>query len=268
MIGSAFLRRGAQPLVLGHRGASADYPENTVLAFREAMRAGADGVELDVMRCASGEVVVVHDDDLWRTAQHAPGSEQPVRRSTLAELRRFDVGRGEKVPTLAEVLEELGPHALLNVELKSPEIKAGRDYLKLVGDDGLAAAVAEVLARAGRLPKFGGLAETTLISSFDPIQLVRFHRRALGVVPLGFLFYREQSLAMQSLWRSSLLHLRAVHPEAALLDAVVMRRFRRAGLFVHTWTVDDPHEIAALLALGVDAIITNQPGAVRKQLGA
>ena len=59
MIGSAFLRRGAQPLVLGHRGASADYPENTVLAFREAMRAGADGVELDVMRCASGEVVVL-----------------------------------------------------------------------------------------------------------------------------------------------------------------------------------------------------------------
>jgi glycerophosphoryl diester phosphodiesterase len=263
----SFLSPGARPLVLGHRGDSALYPENTLLALRQALCAGADGVELDVMRCASGEVVVVHDDDLLRVTQKAAGSEQLVRRSTLSELRRFDVGRGQRVPTLDEVCEELGPHALINVELKSPEAKRGREYLALLHDDGLAAAVVEVLRRAGRLPTTpaSDRVETTLISSFDPLQLRRFHA-CTQALPLGYLFHHGQGEVMRNLWQLPDLPLRAVHPEAALLDAVSMRRYRAAGLFVHTWTVDDPREVAALRTLGVDAIITNRPGAVRAQL--
>jgi glycerophosphoryl diester phosphodiesterase len=190
-----------------------------------------------------------------------------VRHSTLSELRRFDIGRGERVPTLAEVCEELGPHALLNVELKSPEPKRKSEHLQLLRDDGLAGAVAEVLRRAGRLPGSGTGRETTLISSFDPFQLRRFwaHTQAL---PLGYLFHREQSLVMRNLWRALAPSLRAVHPQASLVDAGALRTWRAAGLAVHTWTVDDPHEVAALYALGVDAIITNTPGAVQAQLTA
>lgn len=271
MSSPGFLARGSRPLVLGHRGDSAHHPENTLLALQEALRAGADGVELDVMRCASGEVVVVHDDDLARVAHKAPGSEQLVRRSTLAELRRFDIGCGERVPTLDEVCEELGPYALINVELKSPEPRGRSEHLQLLRDDGLADAVVQVLRRAGRLApggrKTGDGPETTLISSFDPFQLQRF-LRCTDALPVAFLFHHRQGVVMRNLWRVHAHRLRAVHPEAALIDAVALRAWRAAGLAVHTWTVDDPHEVAALVALGVDAIITNRPGAVAAQVAA
>jgi len=77
-----------RPLVMGHRGASAKAPENTLSAFELAMEEGADGVELDVWRCGTGEPVVAHDDDLGRVG----GSPLVVRRAPLAALRAVDVG--------------------------------------------------------------------------------------------------------------------------------------------------------------------------------
>src|SRR5512133_997501 len=81
-------RAPGRPLVLGHRGASADAPENTLAAFRLAMEQGADGVELDAWRCATGEVVVIHDEDTRRVA----GVELRVPDAPLAALRALDVG--------------------------------------------------------------------------------------------------------------------------------------------------------------------------------
>jgi glycerophosphoryl diester phosphodiesterase len=252
---SARFLAGGRPLVLGHRGASAEYPENTILAFHKALEQGADGVELDVVRCGSGEVVVVHDDDLRRVTGQAPGSGRPVRQAPLSELCRFDLGMGQRVPTLLEVLEALGPAALVNVELKSPEVR-GLRQARLLRDDGLAAATAEVLRRAGRPPG------TTLVSSFDPFQLLRFRRHAPDV-PVGYLFHRDLSRPLREAWPAALLRPAAVHPDAALVDAVALRRWRRQGYAVHVWTVDDPREVTALCALGVDAVMTNTPGPVR-----
>src|SRR5512137_245776 len=97
-------RAEGRPLVLGHRGASAEAPENTLASFRLAMERGADGIELDVWRCATGELVVAHDDDLRRVG----GSPLVVRNASFAALRAVDVGswkgegfRGERVPLLA-----------------------------------------------------------------------------------------------------------------------------------------------------------------------
>src|SRR5512138_3482216 len=111
-------RAPGRPLVLGHRGASADAPENTLAAFRLAMAQGADGVELDVWRCATGEVVVTHDEDTRRVA----GASLRVPDAPLAALRALDVGAfagprfgGERMPLLSEVLEAL-PGAVVNVE--------------------------------------------------------------------------------------------------------------------------------------------------------
>src|SRR5512137_2737434 len=113
-----------RPLVLGHRGASAEAPENTLAAFRRAMEQGADGFELDVWRCGSGEAVVVHDADTRRTGQAA----LEVRRTPLPVLRALDVGgwrgdefRGERIPALGEVLDAF-PAAVVNVEMKSGRI--------------------------------------------------------------------------------------------------------------------------------------------------
>lgn len=263
MSGPRFLDRRSRPLVLGHRGASAHYPENTLLAFRQAMLAGADGVELDAMLCGSGEVVVVHDDDLGRVTGGKEGTGPDIRSTTLSELRRHDVGRGERVPTLVEVIDALGDDALINIELKSRDVKTASDYAGLIHDDGLAAAVAQTLRR-GRRP-----ARHTLVSSFDPFQLWRFARCAsdlLPDVPLGYLFHRNQGRPLREAWLSHTMPLAALHPDAALIDAAAMRRWRRRGYAVHTWTVDDLTEVAALAALGVQAIITNLPGAVRGAL--
>ncbi len=252
----------ARPIVLGHRGASHDHPENTLLAFRAAIEQGADGVELDVMLCGSGEVVVVHDDTLARVTREAPGSHQRVRETPLGELRRFDVGRGERVPTLEQVFTELGPNALVNVELKSQSLLNSYEYLRLPFDDGLAQAVAKVLLRAGRLNDSG----KTLVSSFDPFQLLRFQSEAKGCVPLGYLFEAGQGELMRNLYRLPLWSLAAVHPEAKLVDGPAMRGWRQRGLRVNTWTVDKPNEVATMNSHGVNAIITNRPAQVLERL--
>jgi glycerophosphoryl diester phosphodiesterase len=246
--------QGQRPWVLGHRGASHDCPENTLLAFQEALRQGADGVELDVMRCGSGEVVVVHDDDLGRLSGPV-GAGVEVRRTPLSVLRRYDVGQGQHIPTLDEVLEAMGDEPLVNIELKTEALYTTLDYARLLVDDGLADAVFAVLVRSGRLGDSG----TTLVSSFDPFQLRRFWKASRGQFPLGFLFEARQSAWTRSLYRLPLLRLHAIHPQARALDAPSMRAWREKGLRVNTWTVDDPREVACAATLGVDGIITNRP---------
>ena len=90
---------GAQP-VIGHRGASGEYPENTLLAFARALEQGADALECDTRITADGVAVVIHDPTLERTTN----GQGPVEAMDLGPLQRLDAGRGERVPTLAEAL--------------------------------------------------------------------------------------------------------------------------------------------------------------------
>jgi glycerophosphoryl diester phosphodiesterase len=237
-------RRG--PLVLGHRGASADAPENTLAAFRLALDQGADGVELDVWRCASGEVVVVHDEDTARVS----GVALRVPQASVAELRALDVGawkgeafRGERMPLLSDVLEAL-PGAVVNVELKSRS-----------GDLRLARGAAEVVARADA-------ARRVLVSSFDWRLVVAF-RIAAPHVPVGLLFDGERPWRFPLAAAIRLLGPSAVHPERRLVTAARMRAWTGRGLAVNVWTVDDPEEARALAAQGAGGLITNAPARIR-----
>src|SRR5512136_1224893 len=108
-----------RPLNIGHRGASAAAPQNTLAAFRKAMELGADGVELDVQLSADGAVVVIHDF----TVDKATDGTGRVAAKTLAELKALDAGSrfspqfaGERIPTLAEVFEAIDGKLLVNVE--------------------------------------------------------------------------------------------------------------------------------------------------------
>jgi glycerophosphoryl diester phosphodiesterase len=243
-------RPSGRPLVLGHRGASAEAPENTLAAFRLAMEQGADGVELDVWRCATGEVVVHHDEDTGRTA----GAPHRLSRTGLAELRRLDVGawkgerfRGERVPLLAEVLEAL-PGALVNVELKSTGVP----------DLGLAAAVARLLRDARA-------AERCLVSSFDYALLAAF-RLAAPSVRTGILFADDRW------WRvreraGRLVRPAAMHPERTLVTEERARAWAERGLDVNVWTVDATDELERLARLGARALITNRPRLAREVVG-
>jgi glycerophosphoryl diester phosphodiesterase len=246
--------RRTTPLVIAHRGASADAPENTLAAFALAREVGADGVELDVMRCGTGEVVVFHDDDLKRLGN---GRTESIRQTPLEALREVDLGGGERIPTLEEVLATLGPHMLVNIELKAPDRK-GLQYLSSLRDEGLAHAVAGLVARHGATSR-------ALVSSFDPFLLGRF-RRAAPAVPIGLLFTVESMLPLRHAWATPLLQPAAVHPDARMVEARAVRRWHREGRAVNVWTVDDPHEVACLAALGVDGIITNRPAETRALL--
>jgi glycerophosphoryl diester phosphodiesterase len=241
-------RSHAAPLVLGHRGASADAPENTLSAFGLALEQGADGFELDVWRCGTGEVVVHHDPDTGRTG----GRSLRVTRASLAELRRLDVGSwkatrfaGERVPTLREVLGAF-PGATVNVELKS----AGRP------DPRLALAVAAVLRDAGA-------AERCLVSSFDLALLAAF-RLAAPRVACGVLVDAGPRWALRAGAAARLLRPCAIHPQWTLITPRRLARWRARGLAVNAWTVDRPEELGRLALAGVSALITNRPALARE----
>ena len=226
--------------ILGHRGASAHVVENTMAAFRRARADGADGVELDVRLCQSGEVVVFHDEDLRRLA----GRPERVAALSLRALREVRLA-GEPIPLLAEVLEELSG-LLINVEIKAP---------RALPPPGLVAATARVIAAR----------DGVLVSSFNPFALAELRVRAPRL-PVGLLFHAEQSRPLRDAWARHVLRPCAVHPEHVLVDLAAARAWRREGLEINVWTVDRPEDVRRMADAGVDAIITNDPAATRRML--
>ncbi len=238
-------QRSDRPVILAHRGASTVRPENTESAFTEALAEGADGVELDVMRCASGEVVVVHDEELGRLA----GRPLKVRETPWSELKLLDVGSwfgasyaSARLLTLPQALEVLGDGALCNVELK------GKGF----GDPKLAPAVAQILAAAPKPERF-------VASSFNPFHLFRF-REAAPHLATGLLFSPGQNLLLRTASTAPLLKVSALHPEQRLCTVAHLRRWRASGYDVATWTIDQPAAAVALHGAGVRVVISNRPG--------
>ena len=235
------------PLILGHRGASAHEPENSLAAFARAVADGADGVELDVLCCATGEVVVFHDDDLVRLAHR----QEQIAGLSLAALRALVLTSGARIPTLEEAFEACGPTALVNVELKTRG-HGGGPLGPLV--DGVAA----IVERAGA-------ASRVLVSSFHPRAIWMWQRRAPRI-PAGLLFEAAAARPLREAWAHRWLRPRALHPESLLCTPERVRRWHQLGYMVNAWTVDDPHALHALAAMGVDGIITNDPGRARRFL--
>lgn len=227
-----------KPLILGHRGASADAPENTLGAFDLALAQGAVGIEFDVRLSASGDVVVIHDATVNRTTN---GRGEVSELSTKA-LQDLDAGMGQSIPTLDEVFEMFGGRMLYNVELKAK-------------GEALAMAVADRIAAHH-------LEARTIVSSFNPfsVRAARRHlTRSTGVavirMNLGFLRYTHLLVRGE-----------ADHPHHKMVDERYMAWARKRGLLVNVWTVDTPAGAQRLARLGVNAIITNKPKLIRESL--
>jgi glycerophosphoryl diester phosphodiesterase len=237
------------PLIVAHRGASAIEPENSLPAFMRAASDGADGVELDVLRCATGEVVVFHDDDLARLG----GRPDRIAELDIAAIRAIRLVSGASIPTLEEVFQACGDSLLVNIELKASGIsKAGIAALV----DGVAAVVARAGAAAG---------DRVLVSSFHPRAIACWRRKVPGV-RAGLLFEREASLPLRRAWALPWLRPFSAHPEKVLCTQTAVRRWHQRGYRVNVWTVDDPIELKTLTATGVDGIITNDPARSRRAL--
>jgi len=237
--------RPLSPLVLGHRGASALETENTVEAFARARADGADGVELDVRLTGDGRMVVFHDDDLTRLG----GDPARIAETPFSRLRELRLSSGARIATLEEAYEAVGPDLMVNVELKMEGVGGSLGVLVEA-----AAAVIERL----------GVGERTLVSSFNPWAVRRWMRRAPRV-RAGYLFEASSPLhALTAAWLRPF----ALNPELALCTPARVARWRRRGAFVVVWTVDDPAALSACRAMGVAAIIANDPARARAALSA
>jgi glycerophosphoryl diester phosphodiesterase len=236
-------------LVLAHRGASAHAPENTLEAFREAMAQNADGVELDVQRCGSGELVVCHDEKLDRLA----GVNWDLTQTSWRKLRQADVGSSlgfgrSRIPLLEEVLDLLPQKMLINIELKCDTAE----------DKGLAVATADlVLRRADE--------KRVLFSSFNALCLFR----AAAVAPQikrGYLIDPDKNHFVHANVLASLAGNYSIHPYHKTLTHDRVEAWKKARLKVATWTVNDPHRAAELAMMGVDVVITDAPGVLKGSL--
>jgi len=242
-------RSGASgPLVIGHRGASAREPENSLRAFQRAARDGADGVELDVLCCRTGEVVVFHDDDLLRLA----GRDQRIDALPFAAVREVTLSGGVGIPTLEEAFEACGPELLVNVELKTAGLR----------DPAVPALVDRVSAILDRT----GVARRVLVSSFSPVAVWRWQRRRPDV-QAALLFEKEAAIPLRRAWPLPILRPFAANPDQRLCTPKLVERLHRSGYAVNTWTVDDPARLRELRDMGVDGLIANDPAAARAALG-
>ncbi|MCG8424215.1 MAG: glycerophosphodiester phosphodiesterase [Proteobacteria bacterium] len=239
-------RPAERPLVLGHRGASARVTENTLDAFLAARDAGADGVELDARLCASGQVVVFHDDDLARLA----GRGERIDRLSLEQLGRVRLDGDRRIPTLDDVFALVSAEDwIINVELKTSSFRS-------------AALIDGVLGCIER----HRMADRVLVSSFDPLAIARVRRRARRLLT-GLLFHGGQPLPFRRALCAPLVRPHAVHPQHKLVTRTSLAAWRERGYAVNTWTVDGPDRQREVAQLGVDAIVTNDPAACLTAIG-
>ncbi len=229
----------ARVLVIAHRGASGNLPENTLAAFELALEMNADMIELDLHQTRDGAVVVRHDAELEDL-----GGSGEIADASLAAIRTLDAGAGEKVPTLDEVLDAFGGRIPLNLELKWG---SHGDY------EGLESRVLDALQRRG-------LAASILFSCFRESVLERLRAEAPSARLAMLTSPRSSRLSPEeAIQRAGALGAEALNLHFVQVDAGLVARAHDAGLAVNVYTVDAPDEMRRLIDLGVEGIFTNLP---------
>lgn len=220
--------------IVAHRGASAYAPENTLAAYDLAVAQGADTIELDVRTTAEGELVLVHDVSLLRTA----GDSTEVRHLDRRRMRRLE--HSLRPPSIEDVLSRYPANIRFLVDVKDPD-----PYWEL--------RVIDALERHG-------LRGRVLVQSFDHAGLARLHAAAPWL-PLAALFRRRDTPRerLDDVARFA----QGIGPWHGAVDAALVEAAHARGLSVRPWTVDDPAEVARLVELGVDGVITNAPDVAR-----
>ena len=236
-------------MIVAHRGASATEAENTLASFEAAVRAGADGVEFDIRMTSDGHAVVMHDADVSRTTD---GSGL-VRSMTLEQVKRLRIraadGAVTHVPTLDETLRYLSGRTFVDIEIKNIP---GQPDFDADGEPAVEAALASLERTA-----FAG---AVLLTSFNPFSLARARTLAPDVATglltdsevdafVGLSFARDEGHAWLLPYKAN----------ALTAGEAFVKEAHEYGIRVGTWLTDDPAEAAALFAVGIDAVATNDP---------
>jgi glycerophosphoryl diester phosphodiesterase len=236
------------PLVIAHRGDSFRRPENTLASFASALEIGAEIVEFDVHLTRDGHVVVLHDPLVDRTTDGVGA----VKDMTLAEIRRLSAGyptrfgdayRGERIPTLSEVLGFIRDRAIGMIEIKYDAVTAD-------AEGGIEAHTVAEVRKAGMEKKIA-------LISFARVALLRCRALAPEIMR-GHLFVKGSVDEVITGAREIASDL--VLPEKSMLSLELRDRAREAGVKVASWVIDDPAELLALAPFDLYGIGSNRPG--------
>ena len=225
-----FGESAARPLVAGHRGYKAKYPENTMLSYRQARALGVDMLEIDLNRTKDGQLALIHDSTVDRTTD----GHGPVKHFTLAQLQALDAGQGERIPCFAEFLDwAAGTGLALNVEIKT----------KTHETVDLAVALLERYRMLGRC----------VIACFDA-DITQYACQRYGARTQGF-----PRRAMQHCKRDSYDYLYSVGIEMRDLTPALVDEFNGRGIQPWCWCPDTPAEVERMRQCGATLCTCNDP---------
>ena len=222
--------------VTGHRGAGFLEPENTLRSIRRAVELGVDQVEIDVHLTKDKKIIVIHDDTLDRTTD----GHGLVHDCTLAELKKLDAGKGERLPTLQEIFDTIKGKATLQIEIKDLEIV--KRLVKEIEENSMVGDV--------------------IVTSFDHPTVKRV-KEINPRIETGVLFVCRPINVVQLAVAA---RADAVHPNLSYVDRLLVSEAHKSNLKVRVWNADNEEQITRMLGLGVDAIGSNRPDLVLKLL--
>jgi glycerophosphoryl diester phosphodiesterase len=215
-------------LRIGHRGARAYEPENTLRSFKKALEIGVDAVELDVRKTKDNQLVVIHDADVKKTTD----GKGLVSELTLKEIKEFSTEKGEKIPTLKEALDFLDKKVKILIELKEEGV-----------EEKVLSAVRE-----------NGLQKNVIIVSFIE-EALRKVRELNKEIETGLIYAKHKNPV------KSALDLKASYllPLYRFTHTANVKKAHENGLKVIVWTVNKPEEVAEYVKKGVDGIASDKP---------
>lgn len=221
-------------LKIGHRGAKGHIAENTLESIQKALELGVDAIEIDVHRCNSGEIVVIHDFTLDRTTN---GSGE-VAKNNWQELQSLKVEGQYQIPLLTEVLDLIEGKCSINIELKGLNTAAGTSEI-------IQAYIAD-----GKW-KF----EDFIVSSFQKNELFQL-RRLDEEIPIGVL---SKASVTEAIELGKRLRAQAIHPSLGIITRDNVQNSHQSGFKVNVWTVNERDDITRMKDFGVDGIISDFP---------
>ena len=223
-------------LRIGHRGSKGYIAENTLESINHAILLGVDGIEIDIFKCLSGELVLSHENDL----KQLTGKSGQLEKLTLNELKKFLVVGKYKIPTLTDVLTRIETSLFVNIELKG--LNTAQSTSKIIKD----------LSKNTSWSK-----EHFIVSSFNWNELEQF-RSIDKNTPVGVLVSKSMSIN-EAIEFGKKINAQAIHPNFKLLNDKTVKKIKNNGFKIYTWTVNDKDDINFMKKLKVDGIISDYP---------
>lgn len=234
------------PLIIAHRGAKGEAPENTMAAFELALQQGCDAFELDIHLSLDREIMVIHDDTVSRTTN----GNGFVKYLTMADLQQLDAGswfdssyQGESIPTLREVFELAPGHLMINVEIKGGTCEGIEEKLVALLEE-------------------YDMYDQVIVSSFH-FDSLRTLERLNSKVKTGLL-YAQNFARPELLPNTAGVNAFSLHPYFIHIEEADFRSVQNEGLQMYAWTVNEEKVMTKLIEKGIDGIITDYPGRLKK----